>query len=105
VFGDARAEFWVIGAVAGIFLGGIQSVSRSLLARWVPERRSAELFGFFAVAGRFASVGGPLVFSALTWAAGGLRPAILSVTAFFVAGGVLLGYVSETRAEKEMQHP
>jgi UMF1 family MFS transporter len=70
----------------------------------VPERRSAELFGFFAVAGRFASVGGPLVFGALTWAAGGLRPAILSVTAFFVAGGLLLAYVSEARAEAEIQN-
>lgn len=103
VLGDPRTEFWVIGAVAGIFLGGIQSVSRSLLARWVPERRSAELFGFFAVAGRFASVGGPLLFGALTWAAGGLRPAILSVTAFFVAGGILLARVSEARAEREME--
>jgi UMF1 family MFS transporter len=103
VFGNARLEFWVLGGVAGIFLGGIQSVSRSLLARWVPEPRAAEIFGFFAVAGRFASVGGPIVFGAMAWAAGGLRPAILSITLFFVAGGALLALVSETRAERELR--
>lgn len=102
IFGDARREFWVIGISAGAFLGGIQTVSRSLLARWVPERRSAEIYGFFSVAGRFASVLGPLVFGALVWISGGLRPAVLSVSAFFLAGGALLASVSERRGEVEL---
>ncbi len=103
ILGNAHAEFWAIGLSAGAFLGGIQAVSRSLLARWVPERRSAEIYGFFAVAGRFASVLGPAVFGAMTWISGGLRSAVLSVSVFFLVGGVLLAAVSEERAERELK--
>jgi UMF1 family MFS transporter len=102
IFGAPRLEFWWIGASAGLFLGGIQTVSRSLLARWIPSHRSAEIFGFFSVAGRFASVLGPAVFGAIGWMAGGLRPAILSVSLFFLAGGVILWTVDEKKGEREL---
>ncbi len=102
IFGSAVREFWWIGAIGGLFLGGIQSVSRSLLARWVPEARSGEIFGFFAVAGRFASALGPLVFGAMSWACGGLRPAILSVGVFFLIGGAILLRVDETKGGEEL---
>jgi MFS transporter, UMF1 family len=103
VFGAPVREFWWLGGIGGLFLGGIQSVSRSLLARWIPEERSGEIFGFFAVAGRFASAFGPLVFGAMSWAAGGLRPAILSISLFFVIGGALLLAVDERTGEEEMR--
>jgi UMF1 family MFS transporter len=72
------------------------------LARWVPIHRSAEIFGFFAVAGRFASVGGPLIFGAMAWITGDLRPAVLSVGLFFLLGGILLTRVDEGRAAGEL---
>lgn len=103
IFGDATREFWVLGTFAGILLGGVQTVSRSLLAKWVPPARSAEIFAFFAIAGRFASVAGPLVFGALSWATGGLRGAILSVSVFFVAGGAMLLRVDERRGSTELR--
>jgi len=101
--GDATREFWILGGLAGLLLGGVQTVSRSLLARWVPADRSAEIFGFFAVAGRFASVGGPLLFGALAWATGGLRPAVLSISLFFLTGGAFLLAVDERRGEVELR--
>ena len=103
LFGDAAREFWILGALAGILLGGVQTTSRSLLARWVPIPRSAEIFGFFALADRFASVGGPLLFGAMSWATGGLRPAILSVSVFFVLGGIILARVDVNQGAKELQ--
>lgn len=103
IFGAPRREFWWIGASAGLFLGGIQTVSRSLLARWIPPQRSAEIFGFFSVAGRFASVLGPAVFGAIAWVTGGLRPAILSVSFFFLVGGLILWTVDERKGERELQ--
>ena len=102
IFGAPVTEFWCIGGAGGLFLGGIQSVSRSLLARWVPQERSGEIFGFFAVSGRFASAFGPLVFGAMSWAAGGLRPAILSVSLFFVVGGAFLFFVDEKKGGEEL---
>jgi len=103
IFGEPRREFWLIGASAGMFLGGIQTVSRSLLARWIPRKRSAEIFGFFSVAGRFAAVLGPAVFGAIGWMAGGLRPAILSVSIFFLVGGAILWTVDERKGERELR--
>ncbi len=90
IFGSALTEYWVLGALAGLFLGGIQSCSRSLTAQWIPAGRESEFFGFFAVMSRVASIFGPLVYGALVMATGSLRRAILSVTLFFVAGGILL---------------
>ncbi|MFB3909542.1 MAG: MFS transporter [Candidatus Eisenbacteria bacterium] len=103
IFGAARTEFWILSAVAGVLLAGVQTVSRSLLARWTPVERSAEIFGFFSVAGRFASVLGPLVFGAVAWMSGGLRPATLSVGLFFVLGIVLLLRVDERQGERELR--
>jgi UMF1 family MFS transporter len=101
--GDPVREFWFLGGAAGLLLGGVQTTSRSLLARWIPPERSAEIFGFFAVAGRFASVGGPLLFGAIGWIAGGLRPAILSVSLLFVIGAILLASVNESEGERELR--
>lgn len=102
ILGSPVREFWWIGGIGGLFLGGIQSVSRSLLARWVPEERSGEIFGFFAIAGRFAAALGPLVFGAMSWMGGGLRPAILSVSVFFVVGGAVLLFVDERKGAEEL---
>ena len=47
-------------------------------------------FGFFSIMTRVASIFGPLVYGLLVLLTGDLRRAILSVTVFFVAGGLLL---------------
>lgn len=90
LLGNAVREYWVLGASAGLFLGGIQSCSRSLLAAWIPSHRESEMFGFFAVMSRVASILGPLLYGALVLVCGSLRWAILSVTLFFAVGGGLL---------------
>jgi UMF1 family MFS transporter len=90
VLGNALREYWVLGGIAGLFLGGVQACSRSMLAAWVPPGGASEFFGFFAIATRVASIFGPLLYGGLLWATGSLRWAILAVTAFFVAGGWML---------------
>lgn len=90
IFGAPVREYWILGGVSGLFLGGIQSCSRSLLAYWIPEGRESELFGFFSIMTRVASIFGPLLYGALNLITGSLRGATLSVTVFFVAGGLML---------------
>lgn len=101
IFGHALREFWVLGGIAGLFLGGIQTCSRSLTAKWIPEGRESELFGFFSIMTRLAAVFGPLVFGGLVLATGSLRWAILSVTTFFVVGGAILATVREEAIDEE----
>jgi UMF1 family MFS transporter len=90
IFGNALREYWILGGIAGLFLGGIQSCSRSMIVSWIPEDRESEFFGFFSIMTRVASVFGPLLYGMLLWATGSLRWAIVAVTLFFIAGGAML---------------
>jgi UMF1 family MFS transporter len=83
-------EFWVLGFLVGLVQGGSQAISRSLYSSLLPVKHSAEFFGFFAIANRFASVFGPLVFGLVAALTGSVRNAILAVIAFFIVGFVIL---------------
>lgn len=54
-------EFYLIAASIGLFQGGIQALSRSYFARFIPESKSAEFFGFYNLIGRFAAILGPFL--------------------------------------------
>ena len=94
--------FYIVAVVVGWVMGGVQALSRSLYATMIPEDASAEFFGFFSVFSKFSAIWGPLVFSIVSHRTGSGRPAILSIVAFFVIGGVLLARVDvdEARAAR-----
>jgi MFS transporter, UMF1 family len=91
---EAKSEFWVLGVVVGLVLGGSQAASRSLMALLTPAAKSAEFFSFFGLVGKLTAVLGPLVFglAAQFW---GLRNGVLSLLVFFAGGAALLCFVSE----------
>ena len=93
----SAAEFWVLGLLVALVLGGSQALSRSLYTGLVPQQRSAEFFSFFAISSKFASVFGPLLFAVLIDLTGSNRLAILSLAVFFVAGIWLLAGVDVER--------
>jgi UMF1 family MFS transporter len=123
---ESVVGFYIIGGVAGCALSAVQSVSRGMVAILSPPGRSAEFYGFFAVAGRTSSFVGPAIYgwvaaeSALRFQAQGeaaaflwfrahergaalaeqlgQRVAILPVIVFLVVGLVLLLFVNERRA-------
>ena len=85
--------FLGVGALAGLVLGGVQALSRSLYASMIPEDSSAEFFGFYSVFSKFSAIFGPLIFAAVGIATGSSRLAILFLATFFVIGAVLLSLV------------
>lgn len=93
-------EFWLLGGVIAIILGGSQALSRSLFASMVPKHKSAEFFGFFAISSRFASIFGPLLFALVADFSGSSRNSILALGIFFVIGGVLLLLVNVPRGRE-----
>lgn len=93
VFLQSIAEFYAMAVVVGLVQGGVQSLSRSLYGRFVPEGKSAEYFGFYNMVGKFATVLGPLLIGLTAALTGNSRSAIASVALLFVAGGVLLARV------------
>ena len=102
---DPKTEYWVLGALAGIVMGGSQAASRSLQGIFTPDANSAEFFGFFAVSGKFASVFGPLIYGILIAVTGSVQSGILSVLFFFVVGMAILWAVDEKKGMEEKQKP
>jgi UMF1 family MFS transporter len=90
-------EFWGLGLLVALVLGGSQALSRSLYAGLVPPQRSAEFFSFFAISSKFASILGPLLFALLIDLTGSNRLAILALSVFFIAGLWLLAGVDVER--------
>lgn len=87
---DSARDFFALAILVGMVQGGVQALSRSLFASMIPAERSGEFFGLFAVFEKFAGILGPAVFTAVSFAAGSSRGAILALAAFFVVGFVLL---------------
>ena len=115
-FNQTQTGFFIIGAVAGFAMAGVQSVSRTMVAMFSPPGQSAEFYGFFAVAGRTSSFIGPAVYgwiaaeAALWYQAqgqavalaeqSGQRLAILSIGVFLLVGLALLWFVNEAKARE-----
>jgi UMF1 family MFS transporter len=93
-------EFWVLGFLVGLVQGGSQAISRSLYSSLVPVRHSAEFFGFFAIANRFASIFGPLIFGLVANITGSARHSIVALIAFFFVGFIILTTVDVEQGKK-----
>lgn len=102
---DPKTEYWILGVLAGMVMGGSQAASRSLQGIFTPDANSAEFFGFFAVSGKFASVFGPLIYGILIAITGNVQSGILSVLLFFIVGMAILLTVNEKRGMEEKQSP
>jgi len=98
--GNAAYEVFAIGIVVGMVLGGSQSASRALQGTFTPEANSAEFFAFYGIAGKFASVLGPLVYGSV-YAFVGIRAAILSLSVFFLVGLVILHTVNVEEGKRQ----
>ena len=94
-FLSSVAEFYVLAAAVGLVQGGVQAISRSLYARFVPPSRSGEFFGFFNMLGRFAAIIGPSLVAVTGLLTGSSRLGILSVALVLVVGMALLAFVRE----------
>ncbi len=101
----ATALFWVLAVLVGTVQGGIQALSRSYYGKLVPQKRSAEYFGFYDVFGKFATVIGPLLYAMFYFLTDRASVGILSLLLLFGAGGILLisGRKELEKTEKEMR--
>jgi len=95
-FLDSEREFFVLACTVGLVQGGVQSLSRSLFGRLVPEGKNAEFFGFYNMMGKFATVLGPLLIAIVAGVTHNERASIVSLVLLFVVGGVLLWRVPIT---------
>jgi MFS transporter, UMF1 family len=99
-FMSTGAHFLVLAVMVGVVQGGTQALSRSLFASLIPREKSGEFFGFFGVAEKFAGIFGPAVFGLVNLVSGSSRGSILSIIAFFIAGGILLAQVDVAEGQR-----
>jgi UMF1 family MFS transporter len=85
-----------VGTLAGLCLGATQSAGRTIVAIFAPESKSGEIFGFWGVTGKLASIFGLLSLGLLQRALG-LERAILVCALFFLAAWALSLKVNESR--------
>jgi len=104
LYGESRVmQFFILGACIALVMGGSQAISRSLFARFIPQGKEAEYYSFYEISERGTSWIGPLLFGLMNQVFGSLRPAILSLIFFFVAGLLLLPFVNVRKAQEDVR--
>jgi UMF1 family MFS transporter len=97
----ARGQFWALGAVLGLVLGGTQAVSRAVVGLLSPPRRSAEFFGFFNLSGKAMSWLGPALFGAIVFWTQSARLAAVSLVGFFLMGAAIVALLNFSTGRRQ----
>ena len=101
VISFSKAMFWVVGPLVGICLGATWTSARALLVDLSPPQMVGEVFGFYGLVGKSASIIGPLIWGVCVWGFGFLgilkyRLAILSLLPFLGMGFIMLQKVPDS---------
>jgi MFS transporter, UMF1 family len=87
---DSVSAFYLIGVLAGMAMGGLQSASRAVVATLTPVGRSGEFFGYWGFFAKLAAMIGTFSFGWMVTEYG-YRAAIMYNGGFFVVG--LIGLI------------
>ena len=91
LFSPNATIFWILGLTTGLFIGPVQSASRSLVTRISPAEHSAQIFGFYMLVGKITSFIGPLIYAILITWTGNERAGMVTAVVFFILGFFILG--------------
>ncbi len=84
-------HFYIVAALVGFVMGGIQALSRSTYSKYLPERDDhTAFFSFYDVMEKLGMIIGTVSFGIISQVSGGMRNSVLSLIAYFVIGFVLL---------------
>ena len=67
VVSPGESLFWVAGPLAGMGMGGVWVVSRTIVVELSPPEKVGEFFGIYGLAGKMASIVGPLIWGSVVW--------------------------------------
>lgn len=84
-------QFYIVAFLVGFVMGGIQSLSRSTYSKFLPQTEDhASFFSFYDVMEKLGMIIGTVIFSIIGEIVHGMRPSILSLIIYFIAGFLLL---------------
>ena len=93
--------FWLVGALAGVALGGTWTADRAFLTRLAPPEQMGEFFGLYQLAGRFAAVTGPLIWGLTVDNLVGLGDWRFRIGILALLVNVGLGFLVLTRVQEQ----
>jgi UMF1 family MFS transporter len=86
-----KVYFWVLALLLCVFVGPVQSASRTLMVRLIETKHSsAEMFGLYALSGRVTAFMGPWILGVLTITFDSQRVGMATILIFFAIGAILL---------------
>lgn len=98
LFLQDKIIFWVFALFLCVFVGPVQSASRSLMVRLIADKESsAEMFGLYALSGKITAFMGPWLLGLMTLRFDSQRFGMATVLVFFGLGAILLLTVKEKR--------
>ena len=88
-------HFYIVAALVGFVMGGIQALSRSTYSKFLPAADDhTSWFGFYDVLEKLGMILGTLSFGIISQVTGGMRNSVLALIVFFIAGFVILLYLN-----------
>lgn len=99
--GDAKIGFWIAALILCLFVGPVQSASRSFLSRITPHGREGEIFGLYATTGRAVGFLASSAFAIFVAATSDTRWGILGIVLVLFAGLLLMLPVKPKPSEIE----
>lgn len=83
--------FWAFALFLSLFVGPVQSASRSLMIKLIAHKEtSTEIFGLYALSGKITAFIGPWLLGLMTVYFGSQRVGMATVLVFFGLGAILL---------------
>lgn len=94
-FVNQKLQFYLVAALVGLVMGGIQSMSRSTYSKLIIDHREdlTSYFSFYEILEKVAIVFGTFSFGLIDQISGGMRNSVLLLGAYFVLGMFLLARV------------
>lgn len=87
-------HFYIVAALVGFVMGGIQALSRSTYSKFLPAADDhTSWFSFYDVLEKLGMILGTLSFGIISQLTGGMRNSVLALIIFFIAGFIILLYL------------
>ena len=82
--------FWILALLLGLFVGPVQSASRSLMVHLAPPNQLTEYFGLYAFSGKVTAFVGPWILGIVTIHFNSQRLGMVTIILFLIIGAVIL---------------
>lgn len=91
-------QFYILGFMVGMVMGGIQSLSRSTYSKMLPQTGdNASYFSFYDVCDKIGLVFGTASYGIIEEITGSMRNSVIALASFFIIGMVLLLRLKEDK--------